>query len=93
MLQILRHVTGWKKQNKPDLNKKLLTNDTRKCKPNQMQRGTTPCCGCSTEQLEQELVVAVVCLYVPYGQFFLFETTFYLCPSSQYVKQTPPYNQ
>ena len=51
------------------------------------KRGPTPGFrSCQKEQIEGDLSVSVVGLYVPYEQNFVVETTFYFCPSAQCVK-------
>ena len=75
----------------------LLLNDTRNgipkmwsLKRKEKQRGPTPRFrSCRKEQIEADLSVLVVGLYVPYEQNFVVETTFYFSPSAQCVKRIP----
>ena len=96
--QDLRYTPGSKQQSRQDVVRNLLLNDTRNGKPKmwflkrkENQRGPTPRCQSSRkEQIEGDLSVSVVGLYVPYEQNFVVETTFYFCPSAQCVKRIPP---
>ena len=97
--QDLRYSPGSKQQSRQDVVRNLLLNDTRNGKPKmwflkrkESQRGPTPRCrSCRKEQIEGDLSVLVVGLYVPYEQNFVVETTFYFCPSAQCVKRIPPW--
>ena len=52
---------------------------------------TPRCRAYRKEQEDGELCVSVVGLYVPYGQHFVVETTFYFCPNAICVKRIPPW--
>ena len=97
--QDLRYTPGSKQKSRQDVVRNLLLNDTRNGKPKmwflkrkENRRGPTPCCqSCRKEQIEGDLSVSVVGLYVPYEQNFVVETTFHFCPSAQCVKRIPPW--
>ena len=95
----LRDTPGSKQQSRQDVARNLLLNDTRNgipkmwfLKRKEKQRGPTPRFrSCRKEQIEGDLSVSVVGLYVSYEQNFVVETTFYFCPSAQCVKRIPPW--
>ena len=97
--QDLRYTSGSKQQSRQNVVCNLLLNDTRNGKPKmcffkreEEQRGPTPRFqSCRKEQIEGDVSVSVVGLYVPYEQNFVVVTTFYFCPSAQCVKRIPPW--